>query len=133
MPSLHPQAEGIGEETGPEMLFSLSKLKGKAGASLAADEDAAAPDFDDAADLATSSDEAEAGAGGEDDEDMGSDEEQRRWVQRMVGGALCGVQPATNLLAGWMEGWEQGLASHVWLAVRHSLAFASFELPPPRD
>ncbi|KAI7836413.1 hypothetical protein COHA_009713 [Chlorella ohadii] len=73
------QAEGIGEETGPEMLFSLSKLKGKAGASLAADEDAAAPDFDDAADLATSSDEAEAGAGGEDDEEMDSDEEQRRY------------------------------------------------------
>lgn len=62
------------------MLFSLSKLKGKAGASLAADEDAAAPDFDDAADLATSSSGEEAGAGGAEDEDMDSDEEQRRWA-----------------------------------------------------
>lgn len=74
------QAEGIGEETGPEMLFSLSKLKGKAGASLAADEDAAAPDFDDAADLATSSSGEEAGAAGAEDEEMDSDEEQRRWA-----------------------------------------------------
>ncbi len=111
------------------MLFSLSKLKGKAGASLAADEDAAAPDFDDAADLATSSDEAEAGAGGEDDEEMDSDEEQRRWVQWVLGGGLCGVQPL-----GWLGGGVgTGICLSVWLAVRHSLALASFELPPPRD
>ena len=80
-----PQAEGIGEDGGPDGLFSLAKLKGKAGASLAADEDAAAPDFDDPADLATSSSGEEAGGSGEEDE-ADSEDEQRRW-----GGAGAGV------------------------------------------
>lgn len=74
------------------MLFSLSKLKGKAGASLAADEDAAAPDFDNPADLATSSSGEEAG-GAQEEGDMDSEEEQRRWgASGVTGRAFLGCR-----------------------------------------
>lgn len=65
------QAEGIGEETGPESLFSLAKIKGRAGGALG---DASAPDF---GTPPGSSSEEEAGGGSS--QDMDSEEEQRRW------------------------------------------------------
>lgn len=68
------QAEGIGEDTGPEQLFSLSKLKGQAGKTLGT---AAAPDFD--APPGTSSSEGEEDVSGSGSE-MDSEDEQRRWA-----------------------------------------------------
>ena len=73
-PSPQLQAEGIGEETGPELLFSLAKVKGKGAAGL---DDAAAPDFEQAP--GTSSDDSEGGKGSG-DSDFNSEDEQRRWV-----------------------------------------------------
>lgn len=71
------QAEGIGEDTGPEQLFSLSKLKGQAGKTLGT---AAAPDFD--APPGTSSSEGEEDVSGSGSE-MDSEDEQRRYDAMM--------------------------------------------------
>jgi len=69
------QAEGIGEDGGPEQLFSLSKLKGKAGKELG---DAAAPDFDEAPGTSSEEDE-EGGEGTDSGSREDSEDEQRRW------------------------------------------------------
>lgn len=82
------QAEGIGEETGPETLFSLARVKGKGGAGLG--DDAAAPDFEGADDLATSSSEGDDGAGASAGSDWDSDDEQRRWAGVGHGGGGWG-------------------------------------------
>ncbi|KAL4457861.1 hypothetical protein ABPG75_012726 [Micractinium tetrahymenae] len=71
------QAEGIGEETGPEQLFSLSKIRGQAGKTLGT---AAAPDFD-APPGTSSSEEEEEGSGSGSEVD--SEDEKRRYDAMM--------------------------------------------------
>lgn len=67
------QAEGIGEETGPDSLFSLKDIRGKGAAARL--DDAAAPDFDGPPASSSSG-----GEEGEDDRQLDSEEEQRRWA-----------------------------------------------------
>lgn len=68
------QAEGIGEDGGPETLFSLARVKGSGAKRLG---DAAAPDFE-AEGLSSSSE--GGGLAASSDGSMDSEEEQRRWV-----------------------------------------------------
>lgn len=75
-PPSSQQAEGIGEDNGPESLFSLDRIKGKGAASGLGD--AAAPDFEGAGALASSSSGEEAGGGGSGSESVDSEDEQRR-------------------------------------------------------
>ena len=82
------QAEGIGEETGPELLFSLAKVKGKGAGGL---DDAAAPDFEQAP--SSSSEGSDGGSGSESDFD--SEDEQRRWARWR---------------GGWVGRWASGQA-----------------------
>lgn len=90
------QAEGIGEETGPDSLFSLAAIRGKGAAARL--DDASAPDFD-AAPASSSS-------GGEEEEggqQLDSEEEQRRWgllpgllvdgSAHFCAGSCCGFLP----------------------------------------
>lgn len=65
------QGEGLGEDNGPESLFSLAKVKGKAAGTL---DNASAPDFD-AVPLSSSS-----GGEGEEvsSEAMDTEDEQRK-------------------------------------------------------
>lgn len=75
------QAEGIGEDGGPETLFSLARIKGKGAAGGLGD--AAAPDFDEVEALGPSSSGSEGASGSASEGD--SEDEQRRRVPLGVG------------------------------------------------